>query len=262
MDWTHIMYLPVVMAVFWPMAIFVTKKHPTRAQLLLCAAMLMGAFAITMTTIIFRARTESLFIYQYLFELVAVLVGPVFYIAICSLTEPRGASLRQRHSLILPLLFIVGLSIGASVLGPRRYGLMCHMFRYGELFPLSGDAAWRFTALWSYHVFLVLVVAMNLVLLVLASRKSLVFQRRFNSYYAENIHAPHLHSGPLHLLAWLFLPLAVGMVVVMVLRIPFQKHIIIAVSLIFSLLQFLLGRYTYSLDYDARYLATYVKKNL
>ena len=262
MNWTYIMYLPAIVSALWPLALLLTKKHPTRAQLLLSATMLIEAFAFTIATVIFRARTHSLFIYQYLFQLADVLIAPLFYIALCALAEPRGTSLRQRHSLLPPLLFIIGLSIGASLLGPRRYDQMALLFRHASLHPLPGDTTWNFMLLWSYPLFSLLIIIHSLTLLLLASRKSILFQRRFNSYYAENIHAPKLNSRPVLLLSWLFLPLAASLIILIALRPPFSKHILIALSLLLSLLQLLLGRYTYSLDYDARYLAHLIRSKL
>ncbi|MBP3762541.1 MAG: hypothetical protein J6I49_01525 [Bacteroidales bacterium] len=259
MHWTYITYLPAVVSALWPLAIFARKKHPTRAQLLLSAAMLMVAFALVMGTVILRGRTYSLFIYQYLLQLVAILAGPVYYIAICALTEPRGSSLRQRHSLVLPLLFILALSLLVLLLGPRRYEHLCLLFRYRMLFPLEGDTLWNLTSILSYPVFTALLLATDLPLLFMASRKCRVYQSRFNSYYAEGINAPKHNSRPIHIIAWLFLPLALAAVLIIALRPAFQKYLLVAIALLLSVLQFLLGRYTYSLDFDARYLAQIVK---
>ena len=54
MNWSHIMYLPVLATLFWPIAIIAKKKHPTRAQLLLIVDMLMVAFATFILTVILR----------------------------------------------------------------------------------------------------------------------------------------------------------------------------------------------------------------
>ena len=259
MKWTYLMYLPAVVSALWALVILATKKRPTRAQILFAAAMLLVAFAEVLATIIFRGRTYSLFIYQYIFQLVAILAGPVYYIAVCALTEPRGSSLRQRHSLLLPLLYIISLTVAVSFLGPRRYEHLCLIFRFDSLFPLEGDTIWNFVAVLSYPVFWTLTAAIDLVLFFLASRKIKVFQTRFNSYYAAGIGAPRLNSRPIHLIAWLFLPLAAASIALATLRPPYAKFYLIGVTTLLAILQFLLGRYAYSLNYDAAYLARLVK---
>lgn len=259
MKWTYLMYLPAVVSALWALALLATKKRPTRAQLLLAAAMLIVAFAEVLATVIYRGRTQNLFIYQYIFQIVAVLAGPVYYISVCALTEPRGSSLRQRHCLIFPLLYILVLSVSASILGPRRYQHLCLLLRYDTLFPLEGDAAWNFVSVWTLSVFCGLMAVMNLILFFMASHKGRIFQLRFNSYYADTVGAPKLNSRPLRLLAWIFLPLAAAAVLLIALRPPYTKYYLIAVSSTLAVLQFMIGRYAYSLNYDARYLAQLVK---
>ncbi len=259
MKWTYLMYLPALVSALWALVLLATKKRPTRAQLLLGATMLIVAFAEVLATFIFRGHSRSLFIYQYLFQFASILAGPLYYISVCALTEPRGSSLRQRHSLILPLLFILALTIGVSLLGPRRYEHLCLLFRYDSLFPLEGDARWNFVAIMTLPVFSAVMVLMNLVLFFMASHKARIFQRRFNSYYADTVGAPKLNSRPISLMAWICLPLAATAVALIALRPAYAKYGLIVVSSLMAVLQFLVGRYAYSLNYDARHLAQLVK---
>lgn len=261
MNWSHIMYLPVLATLFWPIAIIAKKKHPTRAQLLLIVDMLMVAFATFILTVILRGRSDHLFIYQYILQIVSVLCIPFYYLSICALTEPRGTSLRQRRSLILPLLYIIGITIASLLIGPQRYETLCRTLRCGNLMLSHGDTAWNLMTFFSREIYLALIVVLNLILLIMASHKSIIFQKRFNSYYADQIGAPKLKSRILSVLTWVFLPLALAALIAVYYHPPFYKYIIISLAILATVLQLFIGRYAYSLDYDARYLAQFVKKN-
>ena len=256
------MFLPAAVSAAWAAVILAVKRRPTRAQMLLSQAMLLVAFSMAMLTVFFRGQAGSLFIYDYIFELTAMLCGPLYYLSICSLTEPRGATLRQRRVFVVPLMYIAVLTVGAFWLGPRQYELQCWMLREGEQMYLPSHPAWNFMMVWSHIVFVAMMMAMNFVLVLMAWRKSRIYQRRFNSFYATGINAKQIDSRPLQLLAWLFLPLCIAVVLVVEVRPLYYKYYLIVIALLLSVIQTLMGYYTYHLDHDARYLALLVKGGL
>ena len=262
MKWSFILLLPAVVSLFWPIAIALFKKHPTRAQILLSLLLILMAFNIAVMAVFFRGRAGSLFIYNYIYELVSVLCGPVYYVAICSLTEPRGATLRQRRIFFIPLVFILIHTFLSFHLGPRQYEIMCQQIRDGALGSHPTNITWNFLLFWSHYFFSALLIVMNFVLVLMASRKSRLFERRFNSYYAQNINARKNNSRPLRLLSWAFLPMAVLVVLTVDYRPYYYKYILIVLSVFLSVIQFYIGRYTYTLDYDARYLADLVRRDV
>ena len=236
------------------------KRQPTRAQSLLSLTMLMMAFASVVLGVFFRGRAGSLFIYDYIFEFVAVLCPAVYYLGICSLTEPRGATLRQRQAFVAPLVYILGLSIGAFWLGPRRYEILCHQIRDGEVDWISGDFAWNYMLFWDHYLFFALLLVMGTHLLGMAWHKGNIFSSRFNSFYASSIDAPRIKNRPLGIAAWVFFLAAILAIIAVAFRPFYYKYWLIPLAVIVTVVQYLVGRYIYSLNYDARYLANLVKE--
>lgn len=262
MRWTYILYLPVLTSLFWPVLTVMLKKHPTRSQLLLSLTLVFEAAAMLMLGIFFRGRAGCLFIYDYLIEAIAVVCGPLYYIGICSLTEPNGVNLRQRQVLLLPFLFILGLTIAAWRLGPRRYETLCLMIHEGNFDWFSGDAEMQFMMVWHSILFPALMLIYNFVLLVIAERKLVIYRRRFNSFYAEKIGVHLSHSRAIDFFMWLFLPLGLVAVLLVESRPYYAKYYLIVTAVLLAAVQVFYGRYVYKLDYDARYLAQLVRNDM
>lgn len=259
MKWSFILFLPAAVSLCWAVATLAFKRRITRAQVLLCLMQMMMAFAITMLGVFFRGRAGSLFIYDYVFEATTIFCVPMYYIGICALTEARGSTLRQRRVFASAILFVLGLTVGAYWLGPRRYEAMCHALRENTAGWIAGDAAWNFLYFWSHWLFPALTLVYIAVLTIVGNQKVRLYQRRFNSYYAEEMNVPFIDSRVLSVLTWLFLPLGILIVYLIDFR-PFNyKYWLIGCSALLTVLQFLMGRFVWRLDYDARYLAEYIR---
>lgn len=262
MKWSFILFLPALVSVLWVLATVLLKKQMTRAQLLLSLTLLLEGMSMVLLAVFFRGRAGSLFIYDYLFETLVMFCAPMYYIGICALTEPRGATLLQRRIFFLPLLFVLGLTIGAFELGPRRYELLCHALREGGASYIGGDGAWNFMLFWTHWFFPAFALALITVMVIITSIKVRRYQRRFNSYYADNLNAPKITTRLLHILSWCIAPLAVLAVFFVEYRPFYYKYWLILVSVLLAVLQHFSGRFCYRMDYDARYLADLVRKEV
>ena len=261
MNWSHILYLPALASVIWPMLIVMLKKRPTRAQLLLALTMVFVAAAMLVLGVYFRGRTGCLFIYDFLFESIAIVCGPMYYLGICSLTGPTGVTLRQRYSLLLPMLFIASLTVGAWTLGPRRYDEMCVLIRNG-IHPWDcGDPAMVFMLFLHSFLFPVLLVIYNFVLLLMAGVKLRRYRKRYNSFYAARIGSTFKSRRILDIFMWLFLPLGALTVVIVENRPAFIEYYLVVLAVVITVVQLLYGSYVFNLDHDARYLAELVRNN-
>lgn len=260
MKWSFILFLPAAVTTAWALATLSLKRKPTRAQVILSFMHLLEAFAMMVLSVFFRGKAGSLFIYDFLFVSVAMLCVPMYYVGICSLTEPRGATLAQRRTFFLPVLYILGLTYGAFWLGPRRYEQMCYALREGQAGWIAGDAAWNYMYFWDHLLFPVLIIGACVIVMLLAVRKSRIFSQRFNAFYAQDINVPRLGYRQLLVYTLIFLLLAVLTVFLIDFRPPFYKYALILTALLITILQFIIGRYVYHLDYDARYVANYVKQ--
>ena len=107
------MFLPAIVSAVWALVIVMRYRRPTRSQVILSLMLLIEAVGMTVFGIFFRGQEEQIFIYTFTFEVLSVVCGPMYYIGICSHTEPRGATLKQRRVFLLPLLFIIGLTVAA-----------------------------------------------------------------------------------------------------------------------------------------------------
>ena len=259
MRWSYIMFLPAVVSIGWALATALFKKHLTRAQLLMSLTLIFEGFAMVMLGIYFRDRAGSLFIYDFLFESAVVVSGPMFYMAVCSLTEARGVTLAQRRVFIIPLLFIMGLTVGAFLVGPRRYDHMCDLLVANESHFIPGDAKWNYMYFWNHYLFPSVTIVMSFILLVISTVKMRRFQRRFNSYYASGLQAKPIDIKPLVVLTWCFPVLADVAVYAIDMHPFYYKYWIIVCCVLLTVLQFFTGRFNHGMDYDARSLAEYIR---
>ncbi len=260
MKWSFILFLPALVSICWAIATLAFKRRVTHAQMVLSLTQLMVAFDIIVLVVFFRGRAGSLFIYDFVFESMAVFCMPMYYIGICALTEARGATLKQRRVFLAPIFFILGLTVGAYWLGPRRYEEMCYAIIDDTAGWIPGDAAWNFLYFWDHWLFPVFTLLLIAVLALLSYSKVRLYQRRFNSYYAEDMNVPFIDSRTLSVFTWLFIPLGIIVVCFIDFRPYLFKYWLIVCAVLLSVLQFLMGRFVYRLDYDARYLAEYIKK--
>lgn len=259
MKWSYILFLPALTSVAWALATVLFRRRLTHAQVVLSLMLVLVAFASSVLAVFFRGKEGGLFIYDYMFEVVAMVCGPMYYIGICALTEPRSVSLKQRRVFFIPLLFIVGMTIGVWILGARRYELMCHALREGTAIWIAGDTAWNFVLFWEHWLFPLLMIVVNFVLVLVSNRKVNLYQQRFNSFYAQDMQVPYIDSRQLNVLTWLFIPLSVAVFILVEMRPHYYKYWLIGCSVLLTLLQFIVGRFTYRLNYDARHLAEYIR---
>lgn len=260
MKWSYILYLPAIVAIAWAFIIVLTKKHFTRAQALFCIALMIDAFTITVAGVFFRGRVGSQFIYDYLFEVSAVFCIPMYYISLCALTEPRGATLRQRRVFLVPLLFIAGLTIGAFGMHPGRYQIMCLEVAEDGIIPWkSGDFAYNFMIFWNQFVFIAVLIVFGGILLFDSERKVRLFKKRFDSYYAQGLNMPKLNIREIVLVTWLFLPVLVITAFLIGYRPFYYKYWLIICAVLLIVIFYLTGHFAYRYDYDARFLADYIR---
>lgn len=259
MKWSFILFLPALVSMCWAVATMAFKRRLTHAQVVLSLTQTMVAFGITMLIVLFRGRAGSLFIYDFVFEVLAVYCMPMYYLGICSLTEARGATLKQRQVFWPPFIFVIGLTVGAYWLGPRRYEEMCHAIVNNTDGWIAGDAAWNFLYFWDHILFPAFTLILIAVLSLISYHKVKLYQRRFNSYYAEDMNVPFIDSRTLSIFTWCFVALGIVIVCLVDFRPYLVKYWLILCAVLLSVLQFLMGRFVYRLDYDARYLAEYIR---
>ncbi len=260
MKWSYILYLPAIVSIAWAIIIALTKKHPTTAQILFCLSLMVNAFAITVMGVYFRGQTPTLFIYDYMIEVSTISCLPFYYISICSLTGPRGATLRQRRVFIVPILFTIGLTIGAFGMHPSRYQAMCiEVFNNHSIRWQPGDTAYNFMVLWNQIVFPIATIIMGIILLIDSGRKVHLYKKRFDSFYARDLNMPNLNIRDIVVVTWMFLPFIMLTIFFIAFRPFYYKYWIIACAVLLTVIQYLTGRFAYRYDIDARALAEYVK---
>lgn len=263
MKWSYILYLPAFVSAVWALVIVMRYRRPTRSQVILSLMLLIEAVAMTVFGVFFRGQEEHIFIYTYTFEVLAVVCGPMYYLGICSHTEARGATLKQRRVFLIPLLFIVGLTVAVFWLGPRRYEEMCRFYREYGLVWNKEDPAWNFMLVWKYGVFPAALILYSFILVIIATMKIHRFQSRYNSYYADDMKLPRFNVREYNIIVWVFIPLAGFIYYASNFRPPYYKYWLIVGSVLLAVVQFLSGLLAYRMKYDARYLAEYIRtKNL
>ncbi len=259
MKWSYILYLPAFVSAVWALIIVMGRRRPTRSQVILSLMLFIEAVAMTVFGVFFRGQEEHIFIYTYTWEVLAVVCGPMFYIGICAHTEARGATLEQRRVFLIPLLFIIGLTVAVFWLGPRRYEEMCLFYRENGISWNKEDPAWNFMTIWKYGVFPVVLIVYSFILVLIATRKIRRFQQRYNSYYAEDMNLPFFNMRDLNTIVWIFIPLAGLIYYACYFRPPYYKYWLIVSVTLLAGVQFMSGLLAYRMKYDARYLAEYIR---
>lgn len=259
MKWSYILYLPAFVSAVWALVIVMGHRRPARSQVVLSLMLLIESVAMTVFGIFFRGQEEHIFIYTYTWEVLAVVCGPMFYIGICAHTEARGATLEQRRVFLIPLLFIIGLTVAVFWLGPRRYEEMCRFYREYGISWNKEDPAWNFMTIWKNGVFPVVLIVYSFILVLIATRKIRRFQQRYNSYYAEDMNLPFFNMRDLNTIVWIFIPLAGLIYYACYFRPPYYKYWLIVSVTLLAGVQFMSGLLAYRMKYDARYLAEYIR---
>ncbi len=254
MRWTYILFLPAVVAFFWAVATVFFKRRITQSQMLISLTLLIESAAIVMLAVYFRGHSGGLFIYNYIFKFLAVLCAPLFYLGICSLTEAKGVTMRQRRVMIWPLAYIVCLTAGAISIGWRRYEALCIAVRDGV------DPGISYMYIVDHWVFPVVLILMGFFLIVAGTSKVWLYQKRFNDYYAQGLQVKPIDSRNLVVLSWIFLPLSVLTVFCIFFRPHYYKYWLIIMAVINTGVQWYLGLLNYRMDYDARSLAEYIRE--
>lgn len=263
MKWAYILYLPALASLVWPIALLLFKRRPTSAQVLFGVSLAIDAFTISMLAILFRHRTGMMLVYDYLFCVAALMAAPMYYLAVCALTEPRGVSHRNRHVLIVPIILVALISAGLIWLGRIDYEELCQQEYLGNYSFRPGDAPYNFMLFVSVYLFYSLVAIMSLVLVFLEGHKMRVFADRYNSFYSgSNLGQPTLHTGRITLLTNIFVPLAAGLLFVGMFKPAGAQPILITLSILLSVVQFLRGANAYRLNVDAAQLAMLVRKDM
>ena len=254
MNWLYIIFLPVAASLLWPFLMVMVKRNPLLSQMILGLTMTIEAFAMIMLFITLHGKTDELFIYDFLLLVSVATCGPLYFTGICALTEPRGASPRQRRVLIIPLLYTAGLTIGAWLMGIRNYEAMCLAIHNGSIAWNGSGTGWQFMYIWHNIVFGFLLVVVNIILMVIANRKLTVFRNRFNSFYADRLGKPLPKHRPVTIFSWIFLPLCLALLLLITHNPRAAKYLTVFLSVVIAAIQFFYGRYIYNLNYDARYL--------
>ena len=223
MKWSYILFMPAAVSLFWAMYTLLFKRRLNVAQALLSIMLVLLSVAMMMLAVYFRGHSGVLFLYDYIFECLTIVSLAIFYIGICALTEPRGVKVRQRAVMVVPIIFITGLTIGGYSLGWREYDRLCRNIVEGNVAYIPGDIDYNFMLFWDHWFFPLLLLVYGSVLLFIGTRKVWVYKQRFNSYYADTVGAPKLNSRPISLMAWICLPLAATAMGSMAMNMPQQR---------------------------------------
>lgn len=259
MKWSYILFLPAALSLFWALATLLFKRKPTNAQVLLSLLLAVETVAMVMLGVYFRGHSGVLFLYVYLFEVLSISAIAIAYVGLCALTESRGVSVRQRMVLLVPIIFVAVLTVSALGLGWRGYDRLCHNIVAGDLAYIPGQFNYNFMLFWSHWFFPLVFIVFGAVALIVGTHKAWVYQRRFNSYYADDLGSRPIDCRVLIVFAWLFLPLGALTFWAVDFRPYYYKYWLIVLSVAMTAMQWFFGRFVYRLDHDAQFLADYIR---
>jgi hypothetical protein len=93
----------------------------------------------------------------------------------------------------------------------------------------------------------------------LSERKVRRYKQRFDSYYAQGLNMPRLNIREIVIITWLFLPFIMLTIYLIAYRPFYYKYWLILCALMLTVIQYLTGRFAYRYNYDARFLADYIR---
>lgn len=250
MVWTYLFTLPAVVSFFWPLMIIFCKRQVFTAQWIMVATQILTGF----TIFFYMGEIAARYIYNCIFVTFASLCVPMYYMFVCSLTSREGISRKHRWSFIPSFLFLIIYYILILALGPERYQMyMDSVVAEGntDLLPSKAYSLMVFVGYYGFPVFMML---LSLILFSIG----LVRIHRYHSMLAyvagDNISKVRRLDRPMVIFTYTAILIALVFVIVPQHILSASPFIVIPLSIIASLIQFILGFYAFRLSGSAEHL--------
>ena len=181
-----------LVALFWPAATLLFKRHVLGAQWLMMTALALVGLSCIIYSTFFNTFLMGEYILVVLYMLLTMAAAPMTQMAVTSLTRPQGVS-RTARTLILPML-AVGVMMAASIVigGADMYRLWI-MRGTEKIAYVFYHGSWRYNLIVAVHFYLywAVLVAEVLFVAIYTVRAISRFHKVLDEYYtSETVRRP------------------------------------------------------------------------
>jgi len=243
-----------VVAIFWPLATLLVKRHVLKAQWLMMMAMSMLAFTFFLLGSLFNIFLMGEYRLLILFFVVTLLTPPVIHIALAVLTQPQASFHSVRVLLFPSILCIVLMIVSVFIGGADQYrfwtasGLEDSSWRF-----LPGNWTYNFIVVVNFYLFWSVFVFESLFILVTSIRQFIRFKRINSEFYTsdrfQNLNLKGIYIATNLGLAFLFLGQFTD-----IFNPGNERWFLFAYCLPLTLLLFYIGRSVYRINIGAERL--------
>lgn len=255
-NWTYLYALPAAITFFWPVYIFLRNRRINSAQWILCVTQLLSTIGFLTFMVWLRNRMEAIYAYDMIFMWTVSLCVPMFYMAVCTLTNPRGVKLRNRYAFLPALLycsFLLGIALALGDDGYTQYSAETKALGVPPF--ETGNTAKNMMIIFSHYGYPVYIALYMLAILIISMIKIHRFHQRFNRYYAAKVNQPHLSDRPILYTTLAIVPLIAVGTIISYSGPVMHKWLNIGNIAVITLLEMMMGYYISKISYTAADLA-------
>lgn len=182
-----ILLIPAITAIILPVFTFLTKESVSKTNMTLFGTQL----TIGLTFFFYACRFHDFFVSEYLlnfaFSSLSLFAAPLFYIFVCSLTQPEGLTKRNRRILIIPIIMAAILSLltlVCSIDDCRHYAIQVLYHRDFSFIP--GNLSYNILIIIAYYTFYFIFAIETIAIIIMSIIKIDGYIKFLKEYFSTN----------------------------------------------------------------------------
>lgn len=182
-----ILLIPAITAIALPVYTFLSKESVSKTTMTLFGTQLV----IGLTFFFYACRFHNYFVSEYLlnfaFSALSLFAAPLFYLFVCSLTQPEGLTQKNRRILIVPIIMAAILSILAIVCtidDCRHYAIQVLYHRDFSFIP--GHFSYNILIIIAYYAYYITFATETIVIVIVSISKIDSYINFLKNYFASN----------------------------------------------------------------------------
>lgn len=182
-----ILLIPAITAIALPVYTFLTKESVSKTTMTLFGTQLV----IGLSLFFYACRFHNYFVSEYLlnftFSALSLFAAPLFYLFVCSLTQPEGLTKKNRHILIVPIVMATTLSIltiACNIDDCRHYAIQVLYHRDFSFIP--GHHSYNIIIIIAYYVYYITFAVETIAIIIMSIRKINSYISFLKGFFSSN----------------------------------------------------------------------------
>ncbi len=182
-----ILLIPAIASTVLPIYSFLTKPSISKTNMSLLGAQVI----IGLTFFFYACRFNDYLVTEYLlnfaFSILSLFAAPLFYIFVCSLTQPEGLTKKNRQVLILPIamtIILSAMSLTCSIDDCRHYAIQVLYFKDFSFIP--GNISYNLLIVIAYFIFYIAFFIETIIIVFVCIRKIESYIKLLKEHYSTN----------------------------------------------------------------------------